>query len=62
MAKKEKVVTIGSVVQLKSGGPQMVVVSAQSNANVILTVLVWSEKHGTISKYDIALQAVKLVK
>jgi hypothetical protein len=59
--KEKKAITIGSVVQLKSGGPKMTVVSAVSNALVILTVL-WADKDNRIAKADIALQALKLVK
>lgn len=64
MSKKQKEVkpiTIGSVVQLKSGGPLMTVVSALSNATVVLTVL-FVDKQDRITKADIALQALHLVK
>jgi uncharacterized protein YodC (DUF2158 family) len=60
-AKKQKAITIGSVVQLKSGGPKMVVVSAVSNLTVMLTVL-WADNDNRIAKADIALQAFRLVK
>lgn len=59
--KKEKAITIGSVVQLKSGGPKMTVVSAVSNVSVVLTVL-WADTQNRIAKADIALQALRLVK
>ncbi len=64
MKKKQKAVkpiTIGSVVQLKSGGPHMTVVSAVSNLSVILTV-VWADDEGRLAKADLALQALRLVK
>ena len=64
MSKKQKEVkpiTIGSVVQLKSGGPLMTVVSALSTATVVLTVL-FVDKQDRITKADIALQALHLVK
>ena len=64
MKKKQKVqkaIMIGSVVQLKSGGPKMTVVSALSNTGVVLTVL-WSGKDDRIQKADIAIQALRLVK
>ncbi len=62
MSKKtEKIITIGSVVQLKSGGPKMTVVSAVSSTGVVLTVL-WASKNDLVQKADIAIQAVRLVK
>jgi len=59
--KEPKVITIGSVVQLKSGGPKMTVVSAISNQTVILTVL-WATSEGRVQKAEIAIQAVRLVR
>lgn len=64
MKKKQaepKPITIGSVVQLKSGGPFMTVVSAVSNPNPILTVL-WAGADDRIQKADIAIQALRLVR
>jgi hypothetical protein len=61
MKKQQKAITIGSVVQLKSGGPKMVVVSAVSTLSVILTVL-WADNENRIAKADIAIQALRLVK
>jgi hypothetical protein len=59
--KEPKPITIGSVVQLKSGGPFMTVVAAVSTSQVILTVL-WAGNDGRIQKADIAIQALRLVK
>lgn len=59
--KAVKPITIGSVVQLKSGGPRMTVVSAVSNLSVILTVL-WADNEGRIAKAEIAIQALRLVR
>jgi uncharacterized protein DUF2158 len=59
--KKQKAIVIGSVVQLKSGGPRMTVVSAVSNLAVVLTVL-WAGKDDRVQKADIAIQALRLVK
>lgn len=59
--KQAKPITIGSVVQLKSGGPLMTVVSAVSNLAVVLTVL-WAGKDDRIQKADIGIQALRLVK
>jgi hypothetical protein len=59
--KRIKSIVIGSVVQLKSGGPKMTVVSAISGANTILTVL-WATPDARVQKADIAIQAVRLVK
>jgi hypothetical protein len=59
--KVEKPITIGSVVQLKSGGSFMTVVSAVSNPNPILTVI-WEAGDKRIQKADIAIQALRLVK
>lgn len=56
-----KPITIGSVVQLKSGGSFMTVVSAVSNPNPILTVI-WEAGDKRIQKADIAIQALRLVK
>lgn len=64
MSKKKKApkaITIGSVVQLKSGGPKMTVVSAVSNLAVVLTVL-WATPDARVQKADIAIQALRLVK
>lgn len=59
--KTVKPITIGSVVQLKSGGPHMTVVSAISTSVVILTVL-WADTQNRIAKAEIAIQALRLVK
>jgi hypothetical protein len=59
--KAPKPITIGSVVQLKSGGPKMTVVAAVSTSQVILTVL-WASQDSRIQKADIAIQALRLVK
>lgn len=59
--KAAKPITIGSVVQLKSGGPNMTVVSAISGSNTILTVL-WATPDARVQKADIAIQAVRLVR
>ena len=59
--KAPKAITIGSVVQLKSGGPKMTVVSAVSNLSVVLTVL-WADTQNRIAKADIAIQALRLVR
>lgn len=59
--KKVKPITIGSVVQLKSGGSLMTVVSAVSNPNPILTVL-WEADDSRLAKSEIPIQALRLVK
>ena len=59
--KHPKAITIGSVVQLKSGGPLMTVVSAISNTIVVLTVL-WADDQNRIQKADIGIQALRLVR
>lgn len=59
--KKQKAIVIGSVVQLKSGGPLMTVVSALSTTQTVLTVL-WADKENRIAKADIVIQALKLVR
>ena len=61
--KVEKAIMIGSVVQLKSGGPDMVVVSATSgvSVSVVLTVL-WAAKDDRIAKADIVIQALRLIR
>lgn len=64
MSKKKKapkVITIGSVVQLKSGGPHMVVVRAESTTVVSLTVL-WADDQNRLAKADVPIQALKLIK
>jgi hypothetical protein len=59
--KQAKPILIGSVVQLKSGGPLMTVVNAVSNQAVVLTVL-WVGQNNAIHKADIGIQALKLIK
>jgi hypothetical protein len=59
--KKQTAITIGSVVQLKSGGPQMTVVKGVSGTDTILTVL-WIAEERYLQKADIVIQAFKLVR
>jgi hypothetical protein len=59
--KKVKPITIGSVVQLKSGGSLMTVVSAVSNPNPILTVI-WEADDSRLAKSEIPIQALRLVR
>lgn len=59
--RQEKPITIGSVVQLKSGGSFMTVVSAISNPNPILTVI-WEAEDSRLAKSEIPIQALRLVK
>jgi len=59
--KEAKAIVIGSVVQLKSGGPHMTVVSAITNVGCVLTVL-WADTADRIAKADIAIQAFKLIR
>lgn len=59
--KAGKTITIGSVVQLKSGGSLMTVVSAISNPNPILTVI-WEADDSRLAKSEIPIQALRLVR
>jgi uncharacterized membrane protein len=59
-SKVAKVITIGSVVSLKSGGPNMTVVSAVSGAATILTVL-WAVNDRVV-KAEVPIQAFRLVR
>jgi len=64
MSKKQKAVkpiTIGSVVQLKSGGAFMTVVSALSTTAVVLTVL-WFDDQNRLAKADVPIQALRLIR
>lgn len=59
--KEPKPISIGSVVELKSGGPRMVVVRAVSGTNVVLTV-VWADDQNRLAKADLDIQALRLVR
>jgi hypothetical protein len=63
MAKQKaaQAIVIGSVVKLKSGGPEMTVVKGVSGESTVLTVL-WIAEERYLQRADIVIQAFKLVR
>ena len=61
-AKVQKPITIGSVVQLKSGGPDMVVMKGVSVGDAVTLTVLWIAEDRYLQKAEIALQAFRLVR
>lgn len=60
--KVQKPITIGSVVKLKSGGPEMVVIKGVSSGEAVTLTVLWIAEDRYLQKAEIALQAFRLVR
>lgn len=54
------VIGIGSVVQLKSGGPKMTIVGVDTYKSII--TVVWATESGNVAKAEIPVLAFNIIK